>query len=213
MDNEALLQLIKGCIEQDRKQQKMLYKAYYGYAMSICMRYTCDRDLAAEVMNQGFLKMFNNLEKYKQEIPFKAWLGKIMINVSIDFYRSTAKMRITDDLDQAINISSTDLPDKNLSYNELLNMISRLPISYRTVFNLFAIEGYSHEEIADLLNISEGTSKSNLFKARQKLKQMILISTQSNYRVSRSGDMDFAPISAIKVIDMNGVLFKGGIIR
>ena len=136
-----------------------------------------------------------------------------MINVSIDFYRSTAKMRITDDLDQAINISSTDLADKNLSYNELLNMISRLPISYRTVFNLFAIEGYSHEEIADLLNISEGTSKSNLFKARQKLKQMILISTQSNYRVSRSGDMDFAPISAIKVIDMNGVLFKGGIIR
>lgn len=173
MVDGQLHQLIKGCIEQDRKCQKLLYKQFYGFSMGICMRYTGNRDEAVEVMNQGFLKVFTHLEKFDTAKPFKAWLGRIMMNASIDHYRANLKMAYMDDLDKAEDIGHDDLPDQKLSYDELLAMVQRLPQGYRTVFNLFAIEGYGHEEIADMLGISTGTSKSNLFKARAKLRDMI----------------------------------------
>src|ERR1700759_1174668 len=174
MGEEELHQLIRGCIKQDRKCQKMLYKTFYGFAMGICLRYAGNRDEAAEVMNQGFFKVFTHIESYDITRPFKAWLGKIMMNVSIDFYRANLKMAYTEDLEKAEHISDGDVSDKNLNYNDLLAMVQQLPQAYRTVFNLFAIDGYSHDEIAAMLNINAGTSKSNLHKARQKLKQMIL---------------------------------------
>src|SRR5471030_1003294 len=174
MGEEELHQLIVGCIRQDRKCQKMLYKAFYGFAMGICLRYAGNRDEAAEVMNQGFFKVFTHIESYDITRPFKAWLGKIMMNVSIDFYRANLKMAYTEDLEKAEHISDGDLVDKNLNYEDLLVMVQQLPQAYRTVFNLFAIEGYSHDEIGVMLNINPGTSKSNLHKARHKLKQMIL---------------------------------------
>ena len=174
MGEEELHQLIRGCIKQDRKCQKMLYKAFYGFSMGICLRYAGNRDEAAEVMNQGFFKVFTRIETYDMKWPFKAWLGKIMRNISIDFYRARLKIAYTEDLDKAVHISDEEIVDKNLDYNDLLTMIQRLPHAYRTVFNLFVIEGYPHDEIASMLNISPGTSKSNLHKARQKLKLMII---------------------------------------
>jgi RNA polymerase sigma factor (sigma-70 family) len=135
-----------------------------------------------------------------------------MMNVSIDFYRANLKMAYTEDLDQAEHISDGDIADKNLNYNDLLVMVQKLPQAYRTVFNLFAIEGYSHEEIATMLNINAGTSKSNLHKARQKLKQMILKADSSaggggaNY----NNGMGYTPIVAIKAINMNGVYINKG---
>src|SRR5580698_8415801 len=145
MSEEELQQLIKGCIKEDRKCQKLLYKGFYGFGMAICLRYTGDRDEAAEVLNQGFFKVFKNIERYDAARPFKAWLGKIMMNVSIDHYRANLKMAYTEDLESAEHISDGDLTDKNLNYNDLLAMVQRLPQAYRTVFNLFAIDGYSHE--------------------------------------------------------------------
>ncbi len=173
MGDVELHQLIAGCLGQGRKEQKMLYKTFYGFAMSICVRYAGNRYEAAEIMNQGFFKVFKNLDKYDLDKPFKAWVGRIMMNTSIDYYRSNLKMAYTDDLDKAEEIADDNLPDKKLRYDDLLNMVQKLPQAYRTVFNLYAIDGYTHEEIGDMLGITSGTSKSNLFKARDKLKTMI----------------------------------------
>lgn len=210
MGEHELQQLIGGCIKQERYSQKMLYKAFYGFAMGICLRYAGNRDEAAEVMNQGFFKVFTRLESYDPAKPFKAWLGRIMINVSIDHYRGNLKMAYTDDLDKAANVSDGDLADKKLNYEDLLAMVHKLPQAYRTVFSLFAIDGYSHEEIAEMLNISTGTSKSNLHKARQKLKQMIFkAENNTNY----NSGMNYSPIVAICRSDIQGVFLNKDIWR
>ncbi|QXV66607.1 sigma-70 family RNA polymerase sigma factor [Mucilaginibacter sp. 21P] len=189
MGEEELRELVSGCLKDDRLSQKLLYKAFYGFAMGICLRYANNRYEASEVMNQGFFKVFKNLEKYDKAKPFKAWLGRIMVNTSIDYYRANLKVAYTEELDKAEHVNDNDYADKNLSYNELLEMITRLPRAYRTIFNLFAIEGYTHEEIGEMLNISVGTSKSNLHKAREKLKVMIAESERlPGYLSKQSGD-------------------------
>ena len=208
MGEEELHQLIGGCIKQERNSQKLLYKAFYGFSMSICLRYANNREEAAEVMNQGFYKVFTRIETYDTSRPFKAWLGKIMMNVSIDYYRANLKMAYNEELDKAEYVTDGELADRKLNYDDLLAMVQKLPNAYRTVFNLFAIEGYSHEEIGEMLNISSGTSKSNLHKARQKLKQMIFDSDQSgNYNKG----MDYSPIVAINRVDIHKVLFDKNI--
>lgn len=208
MGEEELHQLIRGCIRHERGCQKMLYKAFYGFSMGICLRYTGNREEAAEVMNQGFYKIFTHLETYDISRPFKAWLGKIMMNVSIDYYRANLKMAYTEDLDKAEHISDGDLADKKLNYDDLLQMVQKLPHAYRTVFNLFAIEGYSHDEIAKMLDITSGTSKSNLHKARQKLKQMIFKADSSAHNTNYNKGMDHSSIVAISRIDMQGLFFN-----
>ncbi len=201
MGEEELHQLIRGCMKQDRKSQKVLYKTFYGFSMAICLRYAGNRDEAAEVMNQGFFKVFTRIESYDADRPFKAWLGRIMMNVSIDYYRANLKMAYAEDLDNAEHIYDASVAtDNNLNYNDLLAMVQQLPQGYRTVFNLFAIDGYSHEEIADMLNINIGTSKSNLFKARQKLKQMI---ADADASVNYNKEINFTPVVA-----MNGANIK-----
>jgi len=208
MGEEELHQLINGCLRQDRKSQKMLYKAFYGFSMGICLRYAGNRDQAAEVMNQGFFKVFTRIESYDFDKPFKAWLGKIMINTSIDYYRANLKMAYAEDLDKAEHMTDGELPDRNLSYNDLLAMVQQLPTAYRTVFNLFAIEGYSHEEIGEMLNINAGTSKSNLHKARIKLKKMVLEADASANKRNYGNGMDYNSIVAINGIDIKGVFFN-----
>jgi RNA polymerase sigma factor (sigma-70 family) len=210
MGEVELQQIITGCLNQGRKEQKLLYKAFYGYAMNICLRYAGNRYEAAEIMNQGFFKIFKNLDKYQADKPFKAWVGRIMMNTSIDYYRSNLKMAYTDDLDQAEEIADQDLADKKLNYNDLLNMIQQLPHAYRTVFNLYAIEGYTHEEIGNLLGISAGTSKSNLFKARDKLRLMVKL---SNTLPNRTSGNDYTNIVAVSAVNLNSIFFNNGILK
>ncbi len=185
MGDVELRELLSGCLAQNRKDQKMLYQAYYGFAMGICLRYASDRYEATVIMNQGFFKVFTNLHRFDQAKPFQAWLGRIMINAAVDHHRSNTKWANMKDLDDIVEPGHYELPDRRLNYDDLLHMIQKLPNAYRTVFNLFAIEGFSHEEIAEQLGISTGTSKSNLFKAREKLKQMIL--AQGRYE-AKGGD-------------------------
>ncbi|RVU02698.1 RNA polymerase sigma factor [Mucilaginibacter limnophilus] len=203
MTEEKLQALISGCMRQDRSSQKQLYKLFYGYAMSICLRYSADRDEAAEVMNQGFFKVFKHLGKYDSSRPFKIWLGRIMTNTAIDHYRINAKAGYTEDLEKAYDVSDNVLPDRRLDYNDLLRMVQRLPQAYRTVFNLFAIEGYTHEEIAMMLQISEGASKSNLHKARQKLKVMIAEANRIHDRTDFNGSIGYSPIIVMNYLDIN----------
>jgi len=207
MGEEELHQLISGCIEQDRASQKKLYKVFYGFSMGICLRYANNREEAAEVMNQGFFKVFTRIETFDRTRPFKAWLGRIMMNVSIDYYRANLKMAYTDDLDKAEHLSDGDVTDHKLNYDDLLKMVQKLPPAYRTVFNLFAVEGYTHEEIGELLNISPGTSKSNLHKARQKLKQMIADADAPPSNRNYGTGMDYSSIVAINKTDLHGPYF------
>lgn len=195
MGEEELHQLVKGCLKDDRLCQKLLYKAFYGFAIGICLRYANNRYEASEIMNQGFYKVFKNLVKYDLTKPFKAWLGRIMVNTSIDYYRSNLKIAYTEELDKAEHVNDTEFADRNLNYNELLDMISQLPRAYRTIFNLFAIEGYTHEEIGTMLNISTGTSKSNLHKAREKLKIMIANSNKMPGTASKQANDNIVPLN------------------
>lgn len=211
MGEEQLHQLIRGCMRQERASQKMLYKTFYGFSMGICLRYANNRDDAAEIMNQGFYKVFTRIETYDISKPFMAWLGRIMMNTSIDHYRSNIKSLLHDDLETAEHISDGDFADKKLAYEELLAMVQRLPTAYRTVFNLFAIEGYTHEEIGEMLGISAGTSKSNLHKARHKLRQMIAQEDMPDQRNNYNKDINYSPIAAISKVEKPGVIFNKNI--
>ena len=146
--------------------------------MSICLRYSKNRQEAEEIVNDGFIKILSNLDKYNVNLSFKGWLRRIMINTSIDFFRKNEKHYNSLDIVYAQNVSVSAEGLKKLSEEEIMNVVQNLPPSYRMVFNLFVVEGYKHDEIAQKLGISVGTSKSNLAKARMKLKIML----QSLYR-------------------------------
>lgn len=165
--------LVKGCLERDRSSQKALYRQYFGYSMSICLRYAPNREEAVETVNDGFMKVFTRIETYDPKRSFKSWLGKIMVNTAIDHYRAVHKHSHHDGLESASEaVFPVSIIDQ-IAYDELIGFVQELPASYRTVFNLHVIDGYKHEEIAGMLSISVGTSKSNLFKAKEALKQKI----------------------------------------
>ena len=175
MIEKELQQIIDGCIEQDRHSQELLYKKLYGFAMNICLRYANNRYEAADVLNDGFFKAFTNIEKYDKSWPFKAWLSKIMYNASIDYYRTNLKWSQLVGLEKSdIKVNEVSVEHK-LDYEDLLKTIQQLPPTYRIVFNLYAIDGYSHEEIAEMIGITASTSRSNLHKARLKLQQMLSV--------------------------------------
>jgi len=177
--DETILRLIQGCIRDDRGSQKELYKHFYALSMGICLRYANNQLDAASIINEGFFKIFSNIKKYDFTRPFAAWVSKIMTNTAIDFYRANLKFTNNEDLSNYEQASTTyDAIYDKLNYQDLLFMVQSLSPAYRTVFNLYAIEGYTHEEIAGILHISIGTSKSNLFKARAKLVEMLRASEE-----------------------------------
>ena len=141
--------------------------------MGICLRYSRTREEAMEIVNDGFMKIFKKLDKYSQGLSFKGWLRKVMINSAIDYYRRNEKHYHSLDISHGKYETSVETILDKLSEQDIIVAIQRLPPSYRMVFNLFAIEGYHHEEIANQLNISTGTSKSNLAIARTKLQKIL----------------------------------------
>ena len=165
--------LVQGCKRNDRDSQRLLYRHYYSYAMSICVRYSKSKEEAKEILNDGFLKVFQKIEQYKQETPFEGWLRRIMINAAIDCYRRELKHYHHASAEELKVENGTQSVIDELSYNELIGFVQHLTPGYRAVFSLYVIDGYTHEEIAGMLNISEGTSKSNLFKAREALKKRL----------------------------------------
>ncbi|MES2457014.1 MAG: RNA polymerase sigma factor [Bacteroidota bacterium] len=173
MDELLIQDLIKGCIKKDRKSQKALYQLFYSYSMRMCIRYARDKDEAVELVNDGFMRVFINMHKYDPAKPFRPWLSTIMINSSIDHYRKQIKRIEMEELNAKHEIEDRESILSRINYEDLIKLVQKLSVSYRTVFNLFAIDGYSHEEIATMLSISVGASKSNLFKAREQLKRML----------------------------------------
>lgn len=168
-----MLLLIQGCKRNDRESQRLLHKHYYSYAMSICVRYCRTREEAQEVMNDGFLKVFLRINQYRMETSFVGWLRRIMINSCIDHYRREAKHYEVERIDSIKGAMHGESVMDQLSHQELMEMVQQLSPGYRAVFNLYVIDGYTHKEIGAMLGISDGTSKSNLMKAREILKKRI----------------------------------------
>lgn len=172
--DEKSIHIIRGCINEDRRSQKDLYTLYYSLALGICLRYADHKEDAVSILNEGFFKVFKNISKYDHQKSLSVWIKKIMTNTAIDFYR--AKLRLGTMVDISIfeqTIVDDETIIQKLNYDDLLAMVRRLPPAYRTVFNLYAIDGYGHEEISDMLGIAIGTSKSNLHKARGRLAEMV----------------------------------------
>jgi len=166
-ENRHIAQLLKNCKKNRRDAQKELYKMYYSYSMSICVRYANNKEDAVEILNDSFLKVFKYINTFDSNKPFKVWLRRILINSSIDHFKKNRQGLNEVDIDEAKEAS--EMNAESIEYQELLLIVQKLPQAYRTVFNLKAIEGYTHEEIAELLGIAVGTSKSNYAKAKKQL--------------------------------------------
>ena len=147
---------------------------FYAYGMSITLRYAESRNEAAEILNDAFMKVFSNIKKYNSDRPFKPWLRRIIINTAINQYHKTKKHRQIEELDLSENgVSKEEQIISGISYDEIIEMVQQLSPAYRTVFNLYVIEGFKHREIADMLDIAVGTSKSNLAKAKRNLQSIL----------------------------------------
>ncbi|MFK7971007.1 MAG: RNA polymerase sigma factor [Bacteroidia bacterium] len=165
--------VVEGCLENNRHHQKLLYEYYYGSMMAVCMRYASDREEARDVLHEGFIKVFKNLNRYQKGTNLGAWIRRIMVNTSIDHYRRQAKKPTIVEINQAIHQADVQDVVAAMGAEEIMGYVQALSPAYRTVFNLYVVEGYSHREVGEKLGISEGTSKSNLAKARAKLKAKI----------------------------------------
>jgi RNA polymerase sigma-70 factor (ECF subfamily) len=181
-----LKQLLKDCAANKRDSQKQLYAMFYGYLMSICMRYARNNDDALEILNDGFLKIFREINKFNSihnslTADFKGWIKRIVIYTAIDHYRKYDKHNHNAEITEAHfdTIDSDESQLAKISYKEIIECVQLLSPAYRTVFSLFVLDGFSHEEIGEQLGIAIGTSKSNLSKARQHLQKMLLV--KNNY--------------------------------
>ena len=156
--------------------------------MSICLRYSKNRLEAREIMNEGFLKVFNKLNQYKKENPFHLWLRKILINTAIDYYRKEQRQPLFIPIENAASISNEDYNDFEIDGQiDTLPILQQLTPAYRIVFNLYVMEGFKHKEIAQQLGISESTSKTNLARAKQKLKQLIISREDYKLKLKENG--------------------------
>ena len=166
---------IGACVNNESWAQQKLYEDHYNVMYPICQRYATDDDEAMDILHEGFIKVFRHISKYTVGTSLSAWIKRIMVNTAIDYYRKRTRRRV-EDIDNAHDLSHND-PNalNNIAAEEIIRALQVLSPAYRSVFNLYIIEGYSHKEVAEKLGISESTSRSNLVKARQKLKQLILI--------------------------------------
>jgi RNA polymerase sigma factor (sigma-70 family) len=167
--------IISGCLKGNRRDQELLYRRYAAKLYTVCLQYSGNDEEARDILQEGFIKIFENLVHFKHEGSFDGWVRRIIVNTALEKYRSKHTLRRVDDIDQ---IPEPDAEPENEDYGgleavDLLEIIRQLPPKYRIVFNLFAIEGYSHKEISKIVNISEGTSKSNLSRARVILQRRV----------------------------------------
>ena len=166
-------ELIRRCSEGKLRAQELLYRRYFSFAMSVCIRYTKNANEAMEIVNDSYMKVLGNLTEFDDSKSFKSWYARILVNSAIDNFRRNAKhsayMQITD-----LEISEEQEPliDAELSAGDILSLFSELPDNYKLTFNLFEIEGYSHEEIGKMLGISTSTSRSNLTRAKKMLRKL-----------------------------------------
>lgn len=182
VDDKHFQQLIKGCLEGDRKAQQAVYKLLYGKMKVVCMRYTRDTDQALDVLQEGFIKVFQNMERYSGAGSFEGWVRRIMVNLSIDRFRKqkndllllNGNTSIEDFEEQVEDEPDEESVDYDFTPEQILEAMQQLSPAYKTVFNLYVFENYTHQDIAEALSISIGTSKSNFAKAKRNMKKILL---------------------------------------
>lgn len=167
--------MVNGCRENNPRAQEQLYKKFYGYAMSICLRYAPTEQEAVEVLNDAFLKVFTKLDQYRPGRSFKAWLRSVVVNTAIDAYRKSKQQPVTADLAHIAEPSTNPSVAHQHDQEYLLRLVQLLSPQYRMVFNLSVLEGYPHKEIAQMLHITESTSRSHLATANAKLRAMLQV--------------------------------------
>lgn len=166
-------QLIVACKEGERQAQKALYECYAAKMMAVCMRYAHSNFEAEDMLQNGFLRIFKHLDSYGGNGSFEGWMRRIMVNTAIEVYRKNQRSVQTVEMTPVYDFSGSASEATNLEAKDLMKIIQQLPRGYQLVFNLYALEGYSHAEIAEKLDISEGASKSQLSRARAWLKEKI----------------------------------------
>jgi len=168
-------ELIQCCIKQDRSAQKLIYKTYAPVLLGMCMRYVVDRSEAEDILQEGFVKVFTHISSFTGVGSFEGWLKKIMINTAITYYHKNLKRRYHYDIEEMYDLQSEEVEfgDADYTHEELLKVIADLPDGYRMVFNLYAIEGYKHKEIAEMMGIDINTSKSQFSRARKLLQKKL----------------------------------------
>ncbi len=182
MENrEKFREIVEGCIANNRKCQEQLFKLFYGKMLSVCIRYIPDRDSAQEVLQEGFIKVFDKIGAFDHKGSLEGWIRRIVVNTAIDHIRKSKKDPFRTDQDDDFKLGASD-PMVEMEELQLLELkaelameaIQQLSPAYRTVFSLYVLEDYSHKEIAEKLGISEGTSKSNLAKAKMNLQRILI---------------------------------------
>lgn len=175
MDNQFVEQeIIKGCISGDGKAQKRLYDQYSRIMFGLCLRYSNSYDDAKDILQDGFIKIFVKIRQYSSSGSFEGWMKRIFINTALEHYRTNKHYQNQTDVEFANDNPHHDQTIEKISQKEIMNILNKMSPGYRAVLNLFIIEGYSHAEIAEMMGISEGTSKSQLSRARVVLQQEIL---------------------------------------
>ena len=173
VNNEGLKQLLDGCLKNDRRSQGALYDQFYGYALSVALPYCAHEEEAREVISDAFLKVFNSIGRYDPTYAFATWLRTIVVRTAINRFKSRQKEIVFSDLTEGLDVFLEDDFISKMAAEDVLRLVQKLPPAYRMTLNLFALEGYSHAEIAEMLGVSVGACKSNLSKAKSRLKQMM----------------------------------------
>lgn len=165
--------IIEGCRKKKRGSQHVLYQIYYGYGMSIAVRYVKEENEAISIVNDAFMKVFRNIRSFDEQRAFKPWFRKIVVNTAINHVTSKKKYRLEFNMEQEEMVSTQENILSQIAYRELVALVQSLSVAYRTVFNMYVLDGFSHKEIAQELGITESTSKANLARARAKLREKL----------------------------------------
>ncbi len=179
-DENELKNIVRGCVNKQRKEQQQLYQKFYGKMLAICLRYTKNMDQAKDILQDGFIKVYGKIDQFDHKGSFEGWIRRIMVNTAIDYFRKSKKDFILLGSDEALANIASDESDEaedqmyDFSPQEIIEAMHKLSNAYRVVFNLYVYENLQHKEIAKKLGISEGTSKSNYSKAKKNLKKILL---------------------------------------
>src|SRR4030042_2722217 len=184
-------QIIEGCAKHDRKAQKVLYDKYSRFLMGICLRYACDKAEAEDILQESFIKIFFNIKDFTGTGSFTGWLRKVAVNTAITHYHKNLKFRYSVDIEEFTSTETgvVSFEEDFFTSDELFMVLNELPCGYRMVFNLYAVEGYKHKEIAELLGIDMNTSKSQYSRAKAVIRDKLarLRKLKTNYSADGSG--------------------------
>lgn len=165
--------LVQRCLAGDMKSQQQLYSKYGSVLFAICMRYAGNKENAQDLLQEAFIKIFDGLKYFRFEGSFEGWMKRVAVNTCLDFNKKLKTEPFNEELEDHVHLGLGETISASLNANDLILLLQKLPAGYRTVFNLYAVEGFSHHEIGANLGISENTSKTQLFKARKMLQQML----------------------------------------